>query len=398
MRAEITTWLDGTLASDGNHDHGAAAAMLDPCGAGVILGAQPCGAIPVSPIAAGADTLFAPRGAAIGNGALFVCDTGHHRLLGWSRVPCEDGTPADFVIGQPDLAHEGRNGGRDTGRGTLNVPTGIAIADDVVAVADAWNHRVLVWHGVPTRANQPPDIVLGQSDFLSNQPNRGKRSAGADTLNWCYGVTIDRGRLLVADTGNRRVLVWGSVPLSNGTPADLVLGQRDFTTRDEGGGEPAGGIGMRWPHAIARASDMLFVADAGSSRVMVWRNFPARNGAPCDFVLGQPDLHAADHNQCGYAPSAQSFNMPYGIAVAGDLIVVADTANSRLVAFDRPRLSWECHATYLAGQQNFTEKGENRWLPPTRQSLCWPYGVAASNGLLTVADSGNNRVLLWGLT
>ena len=43
----------------------------------------------------------------------------------------------------------------------------------------------------------------------------------------------------------------------------------------------------------------------------------------------------------------------------------------------------------------FEAKGDNRWSAAARDSLCWPYGVAASAGTLAIADSGNNRVLLW---
>jgi len=32
---------------------------------------------------------------------------------------------------------------------------------------------------------------------------------------------------------------------------------------------------------------------------------------------------------------------------------------------------------------------------PVRDSLCWPYNVATRGDTLVVADSGNNRVLLW---
>jgi hypothetical protein len=28
-------------------------------------------------------------------------------------------------------------------------------------------------------------------------------------------------------------------------------------------------------------------------------------------------------------------------------------------------------------------------------TLCWPYSVAASGATVVIADSGNNRVLLW---
>ena len=33
----------------------------------------------------------------------------------------------------------------------------------------------------------------------------------------------------------------------------------------------------------------------------------------------------------------------------------------------------------------------------TDRSLCWPYGVHVHGGKLAVADSGNNRVMLWSL-
>jgi hypothetical protein len=53
-------------------------------------------------------------------------------------------------------------------------------------------------------------------------------------------------------------------------------------------------------------------------------------------------------------------------------------------------------ADRLAGQRWFHEKGENRWERPGRDTLCWPYGVAACGDTVVIADSGNNRVLVWG--
>ena len=52
-------------------------------------------------------------------------------------------------------------------------------------------------------------------------------------------------------------------------------------------------------------------------------------------------------------------------------------------------------ATRLAGQHGFADKGDNRWQAAARDSLCWPYNVAASDDTAVIADSGNNRVLLW---
>jgi len=344
------------------------ARLLEAGGARVILGQGPQAPL-AAPIAASPHSLFGPRGACLAapDGPLFVCDTGHHRLRIFRQAPGADNAAADRLIEQPDFRGEARNAKGAIRAARLNVPTGIAAAD----------------------------VVIGQKDFMSGLANGGTDSVGAVTLNWCYGVAIADGRLFVADTGNRRVLVWNAIPTRNGTPADLVLGQRDFTTRDENAGQSGSALGMRWPHDIAVSAGMLMVADAGNNRVMIWRSLPQSNGVACDCVLGQADVNGLDHNRAAYYPTASALNMPYGLAVQHGLLIVADTANSRLVGFDHSDLSMGAEATRLAGQDAATDKGDNRWQPATRDSLCWPYDVAGCGDTLVIAESGNNRILLW---
>ena len=371
--------------------------LLALSGARTVLGGE---ALPnglAQSIVPGPATLFGPRGACLASerGPLFVCDTGHHRLLIWKTPPGGDQAPADIVIGQPDFFREGRNAKGEVGAATLNMPTGIAVFRGVLAVADAWNHRILIWHGYPTTSSQPADVVLGQADFSGGVANRGADVPRTDTLNWCYGVAIADGKLIVCDTGNRRVLVWDGIPTENGAPADLVLGQRDFVTRDDNAGQTGGALGMRWPHGIAVADGMLFVSDAGNNRVMVWRRFPQAIGAPCDFVLGQTDFMGLDHNRASYYPTSSAMNMPYGLTVQGGMLVVTDTANSRLLGFELDGLAMDTPAIALAGQPMFSDKGDNRWRFASRDSVCWPYSAAACANVLVIADAGNNRVLLW---
>lgn len=240
--------------------------LLDPRGARVVLGAQ-VGA-PIEPLSPRADTLFGPRGACLAapGGPLFACDTGHHRVLVWREAPAKDAQPADFVLGHADFGQEGR--------GTLNMPSSVAVEGDILAVADSWNHRVLLWRGLPQRA-RPADVVI-------------------EGFFWCYGVALHRGRLIVADTGNKRVLVWDRVPRANGAPPERALP-----------GE------MRWPHGIACIEDFIFIADAGVGGVLAWKDFQV-------FPLATDDTQA-----------------PYGVAVRRDEIVVSDTAASRLLGFDK---------------------------------------------------------------
>jgi transposase InsO family protein len=264
----------------------------------------------------------------------------------------------------------------------------------MLAVADAWNHRVLLWNAVPRAHNQPADVVLGQADFTGNLANRGG-ATGPDTLDWCYGVSFIGDSLVVCDTGNRRVLIWRAVPSENGTPADIVLGQREMTSRDESAGADVGPVGMRWPHMTALVAGNFLVADAGMNRVMIWNGLPDTDGAPCHAVLGQATLGDQDHNRAAYYPTATALNMPYGLAESGGRLLVADTANSRLVGWSTDAIGMDAPATMLAGQHTFTAKGDNRWAAAARDSLCWPYGLGAYGSTVVIADSGNNRVLIW---
>ena len=373
--------------------------LLAPEGPAVVLGPQAGpGGLPL-PVAPAADSLFGPRGACLASegGPLWVCDTGHHRLLGWARRPTSDGAPADWVIGQPDFTCEGRNAKGDPGPATLNVPTGIAAGERGLVVADAWNHRVLIWRERPEDHNVPADLVLGQADFTGAEANRGRHLARADTLNWPYGVAVDGERLIVADTGNRRVLIWDSMPQESGQPADRVLGQTDMRSRDENAGHAPNAMSLRWPHDVTVCDGALWLADAGNNRIMVWRSMPEQDGAPCDLVLGQGDFAATDHNRAHYWPDATCLNMPYGLAATGPWLLVADTANSRLLGWRREGLVTAAPAQALTGQPDFQAKGDNRWQPPVRDSLCWPYGLKACGDTVAVADSGNNRIVLWEL-
>jgi hypothetical protein len=388
---------------------------LSPDGARVILGKSFAPGELAIPLAPSAVEMFGPRGACLvaENGSLWVSDTGHHRLLGWRNVPTRDSQPADWVIGQPDFFHEGQNAKGKPGRASFSVPTGICICGEGLAVADAWNHRVLIWKKLPEDSNVPADLVLGQANFTDNEPNRGSQEAAANTLNWCYGVFYHQGRLFVADTGNRRVLIWYQLPSENGQPADLVLGQPAMNFRNENGGGSASAASMRWCHDIAFWGDNLVVTDAGNNRVMIWEGMPTENNTSCAVVLGQKSFDSVEMNQGVYFPSSSSLSMPYGVTTWGDWLLVADTANSRLLGWnwktergteaenclgDSLKFLQGAVADAIVGQRDFQSKGENRDFGlPERDSLNWCYGIKVCGNTAIISDSGNNRVLLWQL-
>lgn len=356
--------------------------------------------------------MYSPRGVFLDEGHLVVADSGNHRVLIWHGIPEVDEQPADVVLGQPDGHTEGpAAGGRGPERG-MHLPTGVLIHDGRLVVADAWHHRILVWDSVPRTSDVAPDLVLGQPSAGAVTENRGG-ACSASGFYWPFGIAVVGGAFWVADTGNRRVLGWRNGIPEPDQPADVVLGQPDAESHSENRGGPAGPDTFRWPHDITGRDDLLLVADAGDHRVLGWTPQPeVDRGA--DLLLGQPDFGSAE--EWPYGPHTNDrFRFPYAVCLdraqdGGEQLAVADTANNRILLWDgipgipgTPSRGADGAdggtpsrgADYVLAQHDFGSNGENRWTSVQRDTLCWPYGLSLRGNLLAVADSGNNRVMVW---
>jgi hypothetical protein len=361
----------------------------------VWLGAPAPGGLALPPATPTLAWMYSPRGVFLDANHVVVADSGNHRVLIWHGVPTDDEQPADVVLGQPDGTTEGRAAAGRGPESGMNLPTGVLIHDGRLIVADAWHHRILVWHTVPETHSTPPDLVLGQRDSSAVEPNAGGECS-ASSLYWPFGVAVIGSVFWVADTGNRRVLGWdGGLP-EPGRPADIVLGQPDSFSREENRGEQVGAASFRWPHSISGRDDALLVADAGDHRVLGWSPLP--NAArPADRLLGQPDYATA--REWPYGPqSGNRFRFPYAVSMDGtggqERLAIADTANNRVLLWDGLPADGQ-PADYVLAQPTFADNGENRWSAVTHDSLCWPYGVWLCGDRLAVADSGNNRIIIW---
>ena len=158
---------------------------------------------------------LAPRGVCLTENHLIVADTGQNRVFIWNnRQHMETHRRPDVVLGQSNTSGTARNQGNAAGPATLQYPSGIWSDGNLLLVADAWNHRVLIWRRMPLRSDQAADVVIGQPDFEANQPNVSGlgKPPSARSLYWPYGVWSDGQRIWIADTGNRRALYYENIP------------------------------------------------------------------------------------------------------------------------------------------------------------------------------------------
>jgi hypothetical protein len=286
---------------------------------------------------AAANGMSGPQTVTEGNGRLFNVDYDYNRVLIWNTPPTTTQAPADVVVGQPDFTTTSA----DCTAAEFDGPESIFTTDSKLIVADTANNRVLIFNALPTGNAATADLVLGQNSFTTcteNDDNQDTVADGAPTARTLYepsDVWTDGTKLIVADDGNNRVLIWNSFPTSNFDPADVVVGQTSMTTNTSGASASQFGD----PYFLTSNGQQLFVADWSNSRVLVFDGIPTSNGAAATTVLGQADFtHSAcnDDNQDGAAdsqPSARTLCYPSGLLATSDALVVADHDNQRMLVF-----------------------------------------------------------------
>jgi sugar lactone lactonase YvrE len=277
------------------------------------------------------------------------------------------------------------------------------------------------------------DGVTGQSSFTDSVA----LTLGPATFAKPVALAIDRSvtpnRVYVADGFYHRVLGWSDVDaLVNGTPADVVIGQANFTSfgcnRQVQGQGTATLSSLCYPSGLAvDGSGRLYVADYSNHRVLVF-NDPFGTDQVADFII--------------VPTNTGPYFSPKGLVLdaAGNLFI-ADTGQCRVLELDTP-LTTDLAADRVYGQANFTDHscnvsanlyfpegvavdsagnlwvGTSAWVYEyddalnsttldrrigtnlcngsieTAATTCFPLAVATDDaGRLYVGDSGNNRVL-----
>jgi hypothetical protein len=268
-------------------------------------------------------SLNIPMSVAADDNTLAVADCGNNRVLLWNKLPRSSGAPATRVLGQPNM----RTANAGTGAG-MSCPSGVYLAGGALYVADKNNHRVLIWNTLPTADYQPADIVLGQTSLSGNAQNAGGGNVcSASSMSFPQAVAADSTHIFVSDYGNHRVLIFNTLMPMAGQAASLVLGQGTFTDNSIHSLTLATLTG---PSGITIDNGRLFLADASDNRLLMWRQIPQQSNALADQVYGQSDGMSGQPNPGGL--SASSLYGPSQVLFTTIGIYIADTNNSRIVA------------------------------------------------------------------
>ena len=334
--------------------------------------------------------------------------------LEWTReCPVCLGT-ASVVLGQKDFTETAFTF-PPVAKG-FRTPTAVASDGVRLAVADTDNNRVLIWNSIPINNQAEPNVVLGQPDFNSSsvaQPPTAKSLRGPQ------GVWIQDGRLFVADTVNNRVLIWNSIPTSNGQAADVVVGQPDFgvvvqldLTKAVFDPKPDSLLN---PVSVTSDGQRLYVADLGHNRVLIWNSIPTQNHRPADVVIGQPDMTSAapnnvtklcasngtdaDGNPTYPRLCSTTMDFPRFALSDGRRLFIADGGNDRVLVYNSVPTANAQAADVVLGQPTMElNLGSDQGYPlrsSAADSLRTPLSMAWDGLNLFVSDSFNRRIMVF---
>ena len=309
------------------------------------------------------------------NDILYLPDFKNNRILGFNSFPSANGATANFVLGQSSFT--------SSTSGTSNIlfssPMSPISIGGKFLIVDRTNNRVLVWNSIPT-ANTAADVVIGQTDMTSNS------SGCSDAkFNRPLSIATANGKLIVSDLLNNRIMIWNSVPTTNGKVADVVLGHSDFITCTASNGSS----GMNAPRGIYSDGTRLFVSDSSNNRVLVWNTIPTVSNTAASFVLGQSDF-VTYTSGC----DSSSFNSPYFITGSKYSLAVVDRNNHRVLIWNSIPTITDTPADVVLGKADMNTSAQSGIISNKYMNL--PQG-AYYNGLnqLMVGDDLNFRWLVF---
>ncbi|MEM7261925.1 MAG: NHL repeat-containing protein, partial [Planctomycetota bacterium] len=359
---------------------------------------------------------------------MFVADTANNRVLVFEDKPTGNNADATVVLGQStfyeNLPNQSSDTNPPTGASRMSGPEDVffAASSNQLFVCDTGNNRVLVFDGVVDSTTglvalgngEAASRVLGQSSLVGKDANQGLSAPTSRTLSGPRGIHVSSGQVAVADTGNNRVLIWGSLPSGNNEAASTVLGQTDFVSASANQGGAAAAATLSGPQdvfldtglIIANQTGAVLVADTGNNRVLLYATGSPTTGASADVALGQGALTTS-----AAATTAAGLDAPTGVGAldggsggsSTGRIWVADRDNHRVMVYTFDPSNGAEPATGDTGAQigqaaatNGTENRGNASVAASADSFAFPSKVDVTESAETnvlVADRENHRVL-----
>jgi sugar lactone lactonase YvrE len=293
----------------------------------------------------------------------YVVDTYNHRVMEWGHCA----TKGTVKAGHCKMVEGGKK--QYCGPGAklthLNYPVDIAIDshnNNSLVIVDRGNHRVVDW----AQGASEGTIIVGN--------DKGKSGDSLHDLKNPSGVTIDsHGHIIVADTGNHRIL-------------SCQRGHKDCTVVVSGDKNKmgCGGYDVYSPEDVeVNSHGHYIITDKKYDRVVECSVNASNGGSHGHIIAGGKKDGVKCKKNC-YGSSLSELYYPEGTAIDehGNYIV-ADAYNNRI-------MKWTSSST-----QGEMKAGKVDDYGSKLTQLHFPRGVVVDQGSYVIADSLNHRILRW---
>ena len=236
----------------------------------------------------------------------------------------------------------------------FNHPTGIATRDSNFILCDRFNNRVLIWNTAPGVYNANPNLVLGQSNFTTNNPGTSKSN-----MNWPGNASVgSNGKLVVADTYNHRILIWNSFPTTNGQAADVSIHLPTITPL-------SAPQKWEWPWGVWTDGNKLAATATQGSTILFWNSIPTADNQSPDFTI-----------------THTHFGTPRTICSDGSTYFIVGDHNAKVSGDQAGTFFWNTYPTTADQPYDFYR---NEWIKGTKL----PDGkfIAGGNASIYVWDT-----------
>jgi hypothetical protein len=461
-------------------------------------------------------SLFNPANLDCTGGRLVANDRGNNRVLIWNVAPTSAATDADAILGQSNGTSNGAFGAGGIGAGGISGPYGVALVTNggstAVLVSDFSSNRVTQWSNIPTSSASDGlafDRVYGQPNATATTANNGGRSLSSLNGPYIISAEVSSGatpHFWVADSNNARELryqlnttaavgefgqrtgsgsetaagsvspaniytgqifqldpssglftnsfflgrFWSSAPTNNSLAPNFSQGEPDLyssTVPVSVAGTNLTQFATYDAYSLVKVKNRLYWNDSGRvlstsatmgavslvpDVVLGNQNFTGTVVAPStydykispsqlatdgnilyvtdgprivgydsatslttsnqtiDFALGQPDKVSRTANNLGISANSLSGTIRH-LTIANGKLFVADSANNRVLIWNTIPTLTGTPADVVVGQSNFNTSNTGTDF----SHLNNPGGVTVLNGKLIISDSGNSRILVW---
>jgi sugar lactone lactonase YvrE len=334
-----------------------------------------------------------------GNNITYIADTGNNRVL----YSVKNGTPVVLAGSPTGTPGSSGDGGLATAA-LLSAPSAVTVdAAHNIYIADTGNNRIRKINAangvITTFAGGGAACSAATDAFGDFCP------ATSATLSAPAGVAADNlGNVYISDTGNsliRQVSVSGIITKlaggGTGTCTNTI-----GTPDTQGDGCAASATVFAGPTNLAfdPVGNFLFVADTGHStirKIFLGTSIPTTASSPyytAASVQQNTVTLVAGNGSAGSSPNTLAtlaqLNKPTGVYVdAAENVYIADTQNSAVRLVD----SATGDISTIAGI--IGTSGLDATLPSTATDaqLNLPSAIAIANGVLSITDAANNRIL-----